>query len=72
LLQTFQAETWKLKLPFSGFVFLEVVSKFQIGFKGKASGRSGKRSPAAGGMSHKRGLQHSHWAQDGVLKSLLI
>jgi len=28
-----------------------VVSKFQIRFKVKASGRPGKRSPAAGGMS---------------------
>jgi hypothetical protein len=28
-----------------------VVSKPQIRFKGKASGRSGKRSPAVGGMS---------------------
>jgi hypothetical protein len=31
--------------------FIEVVSKPQIRFKGKASGRSRKRSPAAGGMS---------------------
>jgi len=47
-----------------------VVSKPQIKFKGKASGRSGKRSPAAGGMSHKKGLQRSHCASDGVLKPL--
>jgi len=40
--------------PVSAFLavpaHLEVVSKFQIGFQG--AGRSRKRSPAAGGMSH--------------------
>jgi len=62
------------KLPGSAVVwYLEVVSKPQIRFKGKASGRSGKRSPANGGMSSTftGGLQRSHWALDGVLKTLL-
>ena len=54
----------------SAFCSQEVVSKPQIRFKGKA--QADRESAAYMGMwAFIGGLQHSHWALDGVLKLLL-
>jgi hypothetical protein len=60
-------------IPYDNF-FKNKRSGFKIPdqVQGQGAGRSGKRSPAAGGMSHKRGLQRSHWTSDGVLRPLLV